>query len=390
MENTLHQYGDLEQTLNVEGDIPNLVLAVPEKRQTPKQRLAVTPALHLSPPLPTHPCAPGPLLLSVLHPHRHGADQRRQTRNRHRHRPRLLRRHQRPRPHGLRPTEAGQRNRAPPRHGSARSSACPPAVSSRPRSMAASQFPMLLPALTTSSSPPRGISRPSPMTKTLMTPSRDRPRPHRRSTSQGSTSQADQSANVEIRLERGGSRQRQHPFRRWKPGNQRARRSLRKSKDKWVPLPTGDYGAFAMPSSLMTDDLGHYRIGGLRDGEYIVTVTLVHADMLPARGSRACWCAAQRSALFTPATPCAKATQSLSNSAPARSEPAKTSPSRSANYTPSAASSPRRATAMPSTAAISRSKTPIDKESVVDAELDSEGSLPPRMASPKAHTRSAS
>jgi hypothetical protein len=30
-EKTLHHYGDLEQTLKVEGDIPNLVLAVPEQ-----------------------------------------------------------------------------------------------------------------------------------------------------------------------------------------------------------------------------------------------------------------------------------------------------------------------------------------------------------------------
>ncbi len=32
-EKTLHQYGDLEQTLKVEGDIPNLVLAVPESKR---------------------------------------------------------------------------------------------------------------------------------------------------------------------------------------------------------------------------------------------------------------------------------------------------------------------------------------------------------------------
>jgi hypothetical protein len=28
---TLHQYGDLEQTIKIEGDIPNLVLSVPEQ-----------------------------------------------------------------------------------------------------------------------------------------------------------------------------------------------------------------------------------------------------------------------------------------------------------------------------------------------------------------------
>jgi hypothetical protein len=29
-EKTVHQYGDLEQSLKIEGDIPNLVLSVPE------------------------------------------------------------------------------------------------------------------------------------------------------------------------------------------------------------------------------------------------------------------------------------------------------------------------------------------------------------------------
>jgi hypothetical protein len=31
-EKTIHQYGDLEQTIKVEGDIPTLVLAVPEPK----------------------------------------------------------------------------------------------------------------------------------------------------------------------------------------------------------------------------------------------------------------------------------------------------------------------------------------------------------------------
>jgi hypothetical protein len=30
-EKTVHQYGDLEQSLKIEGDIPNLVLSVPEE-----------------------------------------------------------------------------------------------------------------------------------------------------------------------------------------------------------------------------------------------------------------------------------------------------------------------------------------------------------------------
>ena len=32
-EKTLHQYGDLEQSIKVEGDIPNLVLTVPQRPQ---------------------------------------------------------------------------------------------------------------------------------------------------------------------------------------------------------------------------------------------------------------------------------------------------------------------------------------------------------------------
>jgi hypothetical protein len=96
---------------------------------------------------------------------------------------------------------------------------------------------------------------------------------------------SDQSATVEIRLERGAAASGNIRYDDGSPATNVLVQLFRKSKDKWVPLPTGDYGAFAMPSSLMTDDLGHYRIGGLREGKYILAVTLVHADMLPARGS---------------------------------------------------------------------------------------------------------
>ncbi|HEV3150798.1 MAG TPA: hypothetical protein VGY94_07575, partial [Acidobacteriaceae bacterium] len=41
-EKTLHQYGDLEQSIKVEGDIPNLVLTVPQRSQDQPRRYAVT------------------------------------------------------------------------------------------------------------------------------------------------------------------------------------------------------------------------------------------------------------------------------------------------------------------------------------------------------------
>jgi hypothetical protein len=99
--------------------------------------------------------------------------------------------------------------------------------------------------------------------------------------------QADQTASIDIRLERGAAASGNIRYDDGSPATDVLVMLQRKSKDKWVPLPTGDYGAFAMPSSLTTDDLGHYRIGGLGSGEYLLMVTLIHADMMPAgrRGS---------------------------------------------------------------------------------------------------------
>lgn len=91
--------------------------------------------------------------------------------------------------------------------------------------------------------------------------------------------QADQTANIDIRLERGAAVSGTIRFDDGSPATNVLVVLLRKNKDKWVPLPTGDYGAFAMPSSLMTDDLGHYRNGGLRSGEYLLMATLIHVDL---------------------------------------------------------------------------------------------------------------
>jgi Carboxypeptidase regulatory-like domain len=92
---------------------------------------------------------------------------------------------------------------------------------------------------------------------------------------------ADQTANIDLRLERGAAVSGNIRFDDGSPATNVVVMLLRKNKDKWEPLPTGDYGAFAMPSSLVTDDLGHYRIGGLREGEYLLMATLVHVDMMP-------------------------------------------------------------------------------------------------------------
>jgi hypothetical protein len=92
---------------------------------------------------------------------------------------------------------------------------------------------------------------------------------------------ADQTANIDIRLERGAAVSGNIRFDDGSPATNVPVQLLRKSKDRWEALPTGDYGAFAMPSSLMTDDLGRYRIGGLRDGEYLLMATLIHLDLTP-------------------------------------------------------------------------------------------------------------
>jgi Carboxypeptidase regulatory-like domain len=94
--------------------------------------------------------------------------------------------------------------------------------------------------------------------------------------------QADQIASIDVRIERGAA---VSGTIRFDDGSAAAGVIvvvLHRSEDKWVASPTGDFGAFAMPSSLLTDDLGHYRIGGLRADEYIVQATLNHLDLTPA------------------------------------------------------------------------------------------------------------
>jgi Carboxypeptidase regulatory-like domain len=109
--------------------------------------------------------------------------------------------------------------------------------------------------------------------------------------------QADQSASIDVRIERGAAVSGAIRFDDGSPAAGVIVVVLHKSKDKWVASPTGDFGAFAMPSSLMTDDLGHYRIGGLRADEYIVQATLNHMDLTPAGPDGSDFSGALRSSL---------------------------------------------------------------------------------------------
>jgi VCBS repeat-containing protein len=92
--------------------------------------------------------------------------------------------------------------------------------------------------------------------------------------------QADQAASIDIRLERGAAVSGTVRFDDGSPASDVEVMLLHRSKDKWV-------GSNA-PGLLMrvppnTDDLGHYRISGLRDRDYLVQVMLSRMDM-EARG----------------------------------------------------------------------------------------------------------
>ena len=57
---------------------------------------------------------------------------------------------------------------------------------------------------------------------------------------------------------------------------------LHKSKDKWIP--STEVPTFTL-SVLPTDDLGHYRVSGLRDRDYVVMVQLARIEF-ESRGTR--------------------------------------------------------------------------------------------------------
>jgi hypothetical protein len=185
---------------------------------------------------------------------------------------------------------------------------------------------------------------------------------------------SDQTANVDIRLERGSAVSGNIRYDDGSPATNVLVMLQRKSKDKWMPLPTGDYGAFAMPSSLMTDDLGHYRIGGLPDGEYLLTVTLVHADMMPARTRGSGLSGALRSVLFVYSGD----TMRKSDAVPFKLGPGEDRAGADITIPLSKLHSIGGVVTAASDGHVINSghltiEDPIDKESIVEAELDGDG-----------------
>lgn len=92
--------------------------------------------------------------------------------------------------------------------------------------------------------------------------------------------QADQSAGVDIRLERGAAISGTVRFDDGSPASGVGIMVLHRKKDKWVP---SNGPSFAMTAPPSTDDLGHYRISGLRDRDYLVMLQLSRTD-LESRG----------------------------------------------------------------------------------------------------------
>ena len=90
--------------------------------------------------------------------------------------------------------------------------------------------------------------------------------------------QADQTAAVDIRLERGAAVSGTIRFDDGSPASGMHVGIVRRSKDKKGTTNPTDIG---IQGSEITDDLGHYRIGGLRDGEYVVETALAHVDLVP-------------------------------------------------------------------------------------------------------------
>jgi hypothetical protein len=90
--------------------------------------------------------------------------------------------------------------------------------------------------------------------------------------------QPDQTAAIDIRLERGAAVSGVIRFDDGSPATGIHVGIVRKSKDKSGPPNSTDVG---IQGSETTDDLGRYRISGLRNGEYLVQAGLVHVDSVP-------------------------------------------------------------------------------------------------------------
>jgi hypothetical protein len=90
--------------------------------------------------------------------------------------------------------------------------------------------------------------------------------------------QADQTAAVDIRLERGAAVSGTIRFDDGSPAAGIHVGLEHKSKDKVSPLTSTDFG---IRGAQITDDLGRYRISGLRGGDYILETVLFHLDLIP-------------------------------------------------------------------------------------------------------------
>jgi hypothetical protein len=93
--------------------------------------------------------------------------------------------------------------------------------------------------------------------------------------------QADQTASIDIRLERGGAISGTVRFDDGSPASGVMLAVLHRSKDKWV---SSNRPAFTTGSPPATDDIGRYRISGLRSREYLVMVQVSFID-LESRGT---------------------------------------------------------------------------------------------------------
>jgi hypothetical protein len=91
--------------------------------------------------------------------------------------------------------------------------------------------------------------------------------------------QADQTANIEIRLERGAAISGTVLYDDGSPAPGAEVMALHKKDDKWVPIERIGPMMGAQQTG-RTDDLGHYRISGLRGEDYILEVMLYRTDFI--------------------------------------------------------------------------------------------------------------
>jgi Carboxypeptidase regulatory-like domain len=94
--------------------------------------------------------------------------------------------------------------------------------------------------------------------------------------------QADQTASIDIRLERGGAISGTVRFDDGSSASGVSIMVLHRKKNKWVPSTGPIFISGGGPPT--TDDLGRYRISGLRDRDYLVMIQLSRTD-LESRGS---------------------------------------------------------------------------------------------------------